>query len=67
MDFNIFEGRTVKGIPSHTISNGIVVWENGKLNTVKGAGRYIDRPPFNRYYDAVKKRIEATEPEKVNR
>lgn len=67
VDFNIFEGRTVKGIPSHTISNGNVVWENGKLTTVMGAGRYIDRPPYNSYYDAVKKRIKATEPEIVNR
>jgi len=67
IDFNIFEGRTVKGIPSHTISNGKVVWENGKLSTVKGAGKYIDRPPFNSYYDAVKKRIDVTEPKKVLR
>ena len=32
IDFNIFEGMTVKGVPSHTISQGKLVWANGKLD-----------------------------------
>jgi dihydropyrimidinase len=44
--FNVFEGRTVKGIPSTTLSAGNVVWQNGELRAVEGAGRYIDRPAF---------------------
>jgi len=67
VDFNIFEGRTVRGIPSHTISRGQVVWDNGELKAVEGAGRYIDRPPFNPVYDAVKKVAACKEPEAVDR
>ena len=29
-----------------TISQGLVVWHRGELRTVRGAGRYIDRPCF---------------------
>src|SRR5699024_10577818 len=31
VDFNIFEGRTVRGLPSHTVSQGKVVWKDGEL------------------------------------
>ncbi|MBT8050083.1 MAG: dihydropyrimidinase [Gammaproteobacteria bacterium] len=46
VDFNVFEGMSVKGCASHTISRGRVVYADGQLRTEKGAGRYIDRPPF---------------------
>ena len=41
IDFSIYEGMTVTGIPAVTISQGNVVYENGELKTVRGAGRYI--------------------------
>jgi dihydropyrimidinase len=44
--FNVFEGRTVTGIPSYTLSAGKVVFERGELRAVEGAGRHIDRPAF---------------------
>jgi dihydropyrimidinase len=44
--FNVFEGRTVRGIPSHTVAAGKVVFERGELRAVEGAGRHIDRAPF---------------------
>jgi dihydropyrimidinase len=44
--FNIFEGRTVRGIPSTTIAAGKVVYANGELRAEAGAGRHIDRPAF---------------------
>ena len=53
VDFNIFEGMTVKGVPSHTISQGKVVWADGKLDAVEGAGRYIDRPTFPPVFAAL--------------
>ena len=46
--FNIFEGRTVKGIASHTIAAGNLVFVNGDLRAVEGAGRHIDRPAFTK-------------------
>ena len=44
--FNVFEGRTVRGIPRTTIAAGKVVFHQGELTAVEGAGRYIERPAF---------------------
>ncbi|MCJ8273316.1 MAG: dihydropyrimidinase [Psychrosphaera sp.] len=67
VDFNIFEGRTVKGIAVHTLSQGKLVWTNGDLRAVKGAGKYIKRPAFNSAFDAVKKQAEVHAPTAVKR
>ncbi|HEV7815462.1 MAG TPA: dihydropyrimidinase [Janthinobacterium sp.] len=48
--FNVFEGRTVRGIPSTTLAAGNVVWHRGELTAVEGAGRYIERPAFTSAY-----------------
>ncbi|MGZ3183145.1 MAG: dihydropyrimidinase [Telluria sp.] len=45
-DFNVFEGRTVKGINTHTIAAGKVVFAKGDLRAAEGAGRYVERPAF---------------------
>ena len=67
IDFNIYEGMEVTGLPTVTLSRGTVVWENGKLNTVRGAGKYIDRAPFPDYWDAIKKQNELAKPTPVIR
>jgi dihydropyrimidinase len=67
VDFNIFEGMTVTGCASHTISRGKVVYANGGLDVERGAGRYVDRPPFAGYYDALKLQAQLAEPVAVNR
>ena len=67
VDFNIFEGMVVKGLASHTISQGRVAWANGKLDTVRGSGRYIDRPPFAPAYEAMLKINAARAPKAVAR
>ena len=38
-DYNIFEGRTVQGMPSHTISQGVVAYAQGDLRAEMGKGR----------------------------
>ncbi|KQV91225.1 phenylhydantoinase [Massilia sp. Root351] len=45
-DFNVFEGRTVKGVPTTTLAAGNIVWHQGELRAKEGAGRHIDRPAF---------------------
>ena len=55
IDFNIFEGMTVKGVAQATISQGKLVWDGKDLNIEKGAGRFIERPTFAPVFDAVKK------------
>jgi len=67
IDFNIFEGMTVMGCASHTISQGKVVFAKGDLNVERGAGRYVDRPGFAPYYDALQKQAQQAEPVAVKR
>ncbi len=57
----------VKGSAAHTMSQGKIVYADGKLNVERGAGRYVDRPPFASYYDAINKRAEEKKPTAVNR
>ena len=37
-DYNIFEGRTVQGMPSHTISQGVVAYAQGDLRAERARG-----------------------------
>jgi dihydropyrimidinase len=67
VDFNIFEGMTVKGINTITISQGKVVYKDGEIRTERGAGRYVNRPTFAPYYEAVKRQRAAKTPVAVNR
>ncbi len=67
IDYNIYEGMEVVGIPAVTVSQGRVVWKEGDLRAVRGAGRYIDRPCFAPYYDAVMKTREQSMPIAVKR
>jgi dihydropyrimidinase len=54
-DFNVFEGRTVRGVPTHTVSQGRLVFARGDLRAERGAGRYLKRPPFNAVSEALAK------------
>ncbi len=66
-DFNLFEGRTVRGIASHTISQGRVVYAHGDLRADSGMGRYIKRPAFGPNFQAAIKRAETLLPSAVIR
>jgi dihydropyrimidinase len=67
VDFNIFEGMSVRGAATHTIAAGKLVWSEGKLDAVKGAGRYVDRPAFAPYFEATRRQAEAKQPRAVVR
>jgi dihydropyrimidinase len=47
VDFNVYEGMDVTGLARSTIANGKLVWHQGELRAVRGAGRYIERPCFS--------------------
>ena len=63
IDFNVFEGMTVRGVARHTISRGRIVWSDGDLRAVKGAGRYVPRPCFSPPTQAAQRRRSLSAPE----
>lgn len=68
VDFNIFEGVTCHGIAEMTISRGKVVWEKGKLNIVRGAGKFVETPAHSPHvFCLVNQRDKARAPERVDR
>ncbi|HYD29988.1 MAG TPA: dihydropyrimidinase [Azospirillaceae bacterium] len=67
VDTNIFEGMEVRGLPRVTLSQGKVVYQDGDLRAVRGAGRYIDRPAFAPVYEAINKTRELNKPVPVAR
>lgn len=67
IDFNIYEGMTITGNAAVTLSRGAVVWENDQLKTVKGAGRYVERPPTSAYFTSQEKRNATNVPTPVKR
>ena len=47
IDYNVFEGFEVTGLPRYTLSRGVVVWDAGKTSVAQpGLGRHIARPAF---------------------
>ena len=67
VDFNIFEGRKVRGIPSHTVSQGKIVYAKGELRAEAGKGRYVKRPAFGANFQAVSLRSKDLAPSAVPR
>ncbi|MNV89327.1 phenylhydantoinase [compost metagenome] len=57
----------MRGVPSHTISQGRVVWADGDLRAERGAGRYIERPAYPAVFDLLSKRAEQHKPTAVKR
>jgi len=47
VDYSPYEGREVVGAPTHVLSRGKVVVENGKYVGKKGDGRFVKRGTFN--------------------
>lgn len=45
VDYNMFEGREVQGLPVLTMSRGEVIFANGRWEGVAGRGHYIPRGP----------------------
>ena len=67
VDYNIFEGRTVTGVPTHTVSQGKVVHARGDLRPERGAGRYLKRPAFAPVFAALGRKARLAKPTAVMR
>ncbi|RZL08568.1 MAG: dihydropyrimidinase, partial [Rubrivivax sp.] len=66
-DFNLFEGRTVTGVPTHTLSRGQLVYVKGDLRATPGAGRYVKRPLFGPVFDANARKAALAAPKALER
>eukprot|EP00731_Ephydatia_muelleri_P016546 Em0009g970a len=68
VDYNIFEGMECHGVPLVVICQGRVVVDHGKVDVIKGSGRYISRAPFSdKVYFRVKQRDKVIQPKAVER
>lgn len=67
VDFNIFEGMAVQGLPSHTLSQGKLTYVQGELRAERSAGRYLKRPAYTSAFAALDKIAAATQPIPVKR
>ncbi|XP_068082974.1 dihydropyrimidinase [Anabrus simplex] len=59
IDFNIFEGQEVHGVPEYVFLRGHMVVENGQLRARKGMGLFVEMLNFPTYvYGQVRKKDE---------
>ncbi|KAG8181933.1 hypothetical protein JTE90_000044 [Oedothorax gibbosus] len=47
VNFNIFEGMTVRGVPKYVISRGKIVVNCGEVKVVQGSGKFVPMAPFS--------------------
>lgn len=68
IDYNVFEGFEVRGLPRYTLSRGEIVWSHGKNDQPRpGRGRFVARKPFPAVNQALSKWKEITAPRAVTR
>jgi dihydropyrimidinase len=67
IDYNVFEGKKVKGLPRYVLSRGKVVIDDGAVRTEEGHGQFVAREPYPAVSKALSKWKELTAPRKVER
>jgi dihydropyrimidinase len=67
IDYNVFEGHKVKGLPRYTLSRGQVAVEEGAIKTQEGHGKFVSRPPNGTVNRALSQWKALTDPRPVQR
>jgi dihydropyrimidinase len=67
IDYNVFEGFEVTGLPRYTLSRGEIVFTDGDVTAEDGRGRYIERPPNQAVSQALSSWKALTTPQGVER
>jgi dihydropyrimidinase len=67
IDYNVFEGKHVKGLPRYTLTRGMVAIDEGAVTTREGHGEFVAREPFQAVNRALSAWKELTAPRKVER
>ena len=47
VDYDVYEGQSVAGSPRMTLCRGTVVWDDGRILTQPGHGRFVKRSVFD--------------------
>jgi dihydropyrimidinase len=67
IDYNVFEGKYVKGLPRYVLSRGHVSIVDGEVKAREGHGEFVARKPFQAVNKALSQWKEITAPRKVER
>ncbi|MEE9429304.1 MAG: amidohydrolase family protein, partial [Paracoccaceae bacterium] len=67
IDYNVFEGKHVKGLPRFTLSRGHVSVHDGEIRTQEGHGKFVKRDPNGTVNKALSQWKELTAPTPVKR
>ena len=67
IDYNVFEGLKVKGLPKTVLSRGEIVVEDGEVKPKPGHGQFVAREPNTPVNRALSQWKEVTAPRKVER
>nr|WP_316655473.1 dihydropyrimidinase [uncultured Gellertiella sp.] len=67
IDYNVFEGKRVTGLPRFTLTRGQLAINDGKVETREGHGEFVKRPPVTAVNRALSTWKEITAPRKVQR
>ena len=67
IDYNVFEGQQVKGLPRYTLTRGVVAVTEGKVDSREGHGEFVAREPRGTVNRALSAWKELTAPRPVER
>ena len=67
IDYNVFEGKEVTGLPRFTLTRGKVAIHDGEVRTEEGHGSFVERPAGQSVTQALSTWKELTAPRKVER
>ena len=67
IDYNVFEGQTVKGLPRFTLTRGVVAVTEGKVDSREGHGEFVTREPRGQVNRALSAWKDLTAPRPVQR
>lgn len=67
IDYNVFEGKHVKGLPRYTLTRGQVAWQDGTFTGQEGHGQFVKRKPVTPVNKALSTWKALTAPRPVER
>lgn len=67
IDYNVFEGKKVKGLPRFTLTRGQVAVHDGEIRTEEGHGQFVGREANTPVNEALSKWKDLTAPRPVER